>query len=205
MWKQLVGGTCTLAVIVSMVGPTLRAPLWVARTRPLHHLTTRVKTGVLVAGSAFINVLAVFLVFRVGDLGSGSYYCWCVVLALLCLQFFAGMHIIGANHWWVRSVAVAAYTFGISALFGAFGGLLLLVASSIISRLNETMVSFGVYLSSLGASFHILIDTMLKWCYPTTQVQSGKSIWRQEQEEACHYHKVYEGGFGNFRYKAAKD
>jgi hypothetical protein len=150
-------------------------------------------------GSAFINVLMVFLAFRIKDLGGD--YGWCVSLVLLCLQFFTGMHLIGADYWWIRSVAVVAYIFGISALFVGYFGVLLLIFA-IISRMLGINDFIGMLFIIMCVSFYILIESLLKYCYPATQVQSGKDIFSSpEEEEACPYLKVYEGSFGNFRYR----
>jgi hypothetical protein len=201
VWKQLVGGTGILSPLVSIFGPTLCISVpWGAPARPLHQLVAKLKTGVIIVGSAFINVLIVFLAFRIMDLGGG--YGWCVSLVLLCLQFFTGMHIIGADYWWVRSVAVVAYIFGISALFAGYFGVLLLIFASNISRLHGINNFVAIFFIIMCSSSPILIDTMLKYCYPATQVQTGKHFFSSpEEEEACPYIKVYEGCFGNFRYR----
>jgi hypothetical protein len=199
-WKQLVGYTGILSPLLSMVVPTLRVSVpWGTPARPLHQLVAKLKTGVIIVGSAFINVLMVFLAFRIMVLGGG--YGWCVSLVLLCLQFFTGMHIIGADYWWVRSVAVVAYIFGISALFAGYMGVLLLIFAIISRMLGINDFVAILYLIACGISY-ILIDSMLKYCYPATQVQTGKDIFSSpEEEEACPYLKVYEGSFGNFRYR----
>jgi hypothetical protein len=201
VWMQLVGGTGILSPMLSMVGPTLRVSVpWGAPARLLHQLVANLKTGVIIVGSSFINVLIVFLAFRVMDLGGG--YGWCVSLVLLCLQFFTGMHIIGADYWWVRSVAVVAFIFGISALFAGYFGVMLLIFASSISRLHGINDFIAMLFIIMSVSSYILIDTMLKYCYPATQVQSGKDVFSSpEEEEACPYVKVYEGCFGNFRYR----
>ena len=68
VWKQLVGGTGMLSSLVSMVGPTLRVTVpWGTRARPLHQIAAKLKTGVIIVGSTFINVLIVFLAFRIMD------------------------------------------------------------------------------------------------------------------------------------------
>ncbi len=204
VWKQFVGGTGILSLLVSMVGPTLCISVpWGAPARPLHQLVAKLKTGVINIGSAIINVLIVFLAFQIMDLGGG--YGWCVSLVLLCLQFFTGMHIIGADYWWVRSVAVVAYIFGISALFAGYFGVVLLILA-IVSRLHGINDFIAILYLITSVSFYILIDTMLKCCYPATQVQSGEHVFSSpEEEEVCPYIKVYEGSFGNFRYKVARD
>jgi hypothetical protein len=200
VWKQLMGGTGILSPLLSMVGPTLcvSAP-WGAPARPMHQLVAKLKTGVIIFGSAFIIVLIVFIAFRIKDLGGD--YGWCVSLVLLCLQFFTGMHIIGADYWWIRSVAVVAYIFGISALFAGYIGVLLLIFDIISRMLGINGFVAILYFIACWSSY-ILIDSMLKYCYPATQVQTGKDIFSSpEEEEACPYLKVYEGSFGNFRYR----
>ena len=182
LWQQLVGGACWISAFVSTSGPGIP---WEAReASPLRQLIVVVKMGVLLLGSAFINVLFAVLAVRMGDPGSGYY--WWVALVLLCLQFFAGLQItrVGTRSWWIWFVAMAVYSFGLSSFHVGYYGLCFLVAS----RLHNGFAWVFLIVSCIPMTF-ILQD----WFFP--QFISDKQVEWQD-----HIHVYQSTGIGRFQY-----
>jgi hypothetical protein len=203
VWKQLVGGGGSMSLWVGFFVPNdyddeNNYLPWILRLdRPcragkLHRPGMLVIKGVMVLVSVFINTSFVALAFQMGYHGSGY---WWVTLLLLCLQFFVGMRITaGPSHWWVRTVAMAFYIFGVSAILAGCWGLCFLVSSSLLLWMGRYEVSGALYLSIIVHYVAVSYVHMMLLRY------AFQKLKLDEQEELREHHVCRRNVFGDFRY-----